>query len=87
MRDWTKREWLLAVGSVAAGFVLARLFPAFWDYVVRPLAIVAFIVMMVRYRRREDGREREEEAKRARERFRGWEEPGPGPAGPNGGLN
>lgn len=86
MRGWTKRDWLQAAGYAAAGFLLARLFPAFWDWVVRPLAIVVFIGLMVRHRRRED-RRGEEQARREQERWQRWGEAGPGPTADNGGLN
>lgn len=78
MKDWTKREWLEALGYVVAGLILARLFPDIWENIVVPLGIVAFVWMMVRHRRREDRREQEEQAMREKERWRGWGESGQG---------
>jgi hypothetical protein len=72
MGSWTRRDWVIAGVLIVGGLVGARLFPEFWDTVVIPAAAVGFIGMMVWHARRAKRRAREEEAKRQRERFRGW---------------
>jgi hypothetical protein len=76
MREWTRREWVVALILVVGGLVGARLFPEFWDNVVVSIVAVAFIGVMIFGAWRGQRRAREEEARRqrSRKRFRDWRE-------------
>jgi xanthosine utilization system XapX-like protein len=76
MRNWTRRDWVVALVLIAGGLVGARLFPEFWDNVVVSIAAVAFFGMIIVGTWRGQRQAREEEAQkearrqRSRERFR-----------------